>query len=99
MCIIFWTILKESPVHHHAQEPYAGYFNMSLGYRRDSILASPYGYAIQLNKPLPDQEFQFTEQQLNDKNRTIAWFVSNCFTPSKRETYVQNLDQYIKVDK
>ena len=32
------------------------------------------------------------------KNRTIAWFVSNCHSDSKRERLVLELSRYIKVD-
>ncbi len=32
------------------------------------------------------------------KNKTAAWFVSNCNTPAKREDYVKRLSKYINVD-
>ena len=35
---------------------------------------------------------------LSKKNRTIAWFVSNCQTDSKRELLVNNLMLHIRVD-
>ena len=35
---------------------------------------------------------------LTNKNRTVAWFVSNCHTDSRRELLVRNLSLYIPVD-
>ncbi|RUS74177.1 hypothetical protein EGW08_018066, partial [Elysia chlorotica] len=32
------------------------------------------------------------------KTRSVAWFVSNCQTPSKRQNYVRELKKYIDVD-
>ena len=38
--------------------------------------------------------FSFIKTQF----KLVAWFVSNCFTPSRREEYVQQLRQYIPID-
>lgn len=32
------------------------------------------------------------------KKKSVAWFVSNCFTSSERERYVAELKKYIEVD-
>uniref|UniRef100_A0A914XHY8 Fucosyltransferase n=1 Tax=Plectus sambesii TaxID=2011161 RepID=A0A914XHY8_9BILA len=90
---------QESPAHHTPNVPYPNYFNMSLGYRRDAALPSPYGYAIKLNNPLSPAEAQLSDEQLKAKTKPIAWFVSNCAPPSKRQEYVAELSKHIAVDK
>ena len=35
---------------------------------------------------------------IKTKSKLVAWFVSNCFTPSRREEYVQQLRQYLPID-
>jgi alpha-1,3-fucosyltransferase len=35
---------------------------------------------------------------LTEKNRTVAWFVSNCQTNSRRESLVRNVSRFIPVD-
>ena len=36
--------------------------------------------------------------KVKQKTKMVAWFVSNCKTPSDRETHVRELSKYIKVD-
>ena len=36
--------------------------------------------------------------KVKQKTKMVAWFVSNCKTPSDREMYVQELSKYIQVD-
>ena len=35
---------------------------------------------------------------VNKKSKMVAWFVSNCRTPSAREKYVKKLSKYVQVD-
>lgn len=57
--------------------------------RRPVVSAPPSASAIK--RPLK-------EIDLTWKNRTAAWFVSNCRTNSRRESIVRNLSHYIAVD-
>lgn len=46
-----------------------------------------------------DNLTEFTlDLKQKSKNTTIAWFVSHCFTNSKREDYVKELSKYINID-
>ena len=63
-----------------------------MSYRTDSDIYTPYGSAVKCNTSW-EQKYNF-----ENKTKSIAWFVSNCKTPSNRETYVQKLGQYIDVD-
>lgn len=35
---------------------------------------------------------------VQNKKKLVAWFVSNCKTPSAREKYVAELQKYVQVD-
>jgi hypothetical protein len=39
-----------------------------------------------------------TKYRFDEKKKSIAWFVSNCDSESKRELYVKELQKYIDVD-
>ncbi len=92
---------------------FRNYFNRTMTYRRDSDVFDlhPYG-KIECINPSPScldfprmnatvfQEI-FTvpfHMNLTLKNRTVAWFVSNCKTDSRRELLVRNLSHFIPVD-
>lgn len=81
---------------------FSNYFNWTMTYRLDSDVVSqePYG-SVKCIRPSCSSE-ESTEvavlPDLKGKNRTIAWFVSNCKTDSRRELLVRNLTRYIPVD-
>lgn len=62
-------------------------FNMTLGFRHDSPIASPYGYTVKLaersRKRITDLNFAIIQQ----KRRGAAWFVSNCDPTAARYAY------------
>ena len=80
------------------------YFNWTMTYRRDSDVVSlqPYG-RLKCAQPScqPMAAASSSDPLLPDlklKNRTAAWFVSNCRTASRRESLVRNLTQHMPVD-
>ncbi|XP_067670446.1 glycoprotein 3-alpha-L-fucosyltransferase A-like [Haliotis asinina] len=86
----------ESPVHYHSntifRSDWNGRFNWTLTYRLDSDIPFPYNRILYTGGTVNISDV------LRRKSRSIAWFVSNCDTPSKREVYVKELQKYIGVD-
>jgi hypothetical protein len=66
--------------------------NWTISYRRDSDIFVPYGEVYKCNKSSK------TKYNFERKKKSIAWFVSNCDSESKREIYVKELQKYIDVD-
>jgi hypothetical protein len=66
--------------------------NWTISYRRDSDIFIPYGEVYKCNKSSK------TKYSFEGKKKSIAWFVSNCDSESKREVYVKELQKYIDVD-
>ncbi len=69
-----------------------GFFNLTMTYRKDSDLSYSYYKIVKRPYQLPVQPV------VNMTRKYIAWFVSNCATPSKREVYVSELSKHIPVD-
>ncbi|XP_067670445.1 glycoprotein 3-alpha-L-fucosyltransferase A-like [Haliotis asinina] len=86
----------ESPVHYHSntifRSDWNGRFNWTLTYRLDSDIPFPYNRILYTGGTVNISDV------LRRKSRSIAWFVSNCDTPSKRELYVKELRKHIDVD-
>lgn len=88
----------ESPYHTHADLnnlAQQNFFNLTMTYRLDSDIYSPYGRFYKLNKPVPEREIM---SAVSGKTRLAAQFVTNCNTPSKREQLVAELQKFISVD-
>jgi hypothetical protein len=73
-------------------EPLGDNINWTLSYRRDSDIFVPYREVYKCNKSSK------TKYSFEGKKKSIAWFVSNCDSESKREVYVKELQKYIDVD-
>ena len=69
-----------------------GFFNLTMTYRKDSDLSYSYYKIAKRPSQLPMQSV------VNMTKKYIAWFVSNCATPGKREVYVSELSKHIPVD-
>ncbi|XP_046573117.1 glycoprotein 3-alpha-L-fucosyltransferase A-like [Haliotis rubra] len=86
----------ESPLHYFSntifRSDWNGRFNWTMTYRLDSDIPYPY------NRILFTGGTVNISDVLRKKSRSIAWFVSHCGTPSKREVYVQELRKHIDVD-
>ena len=68
-----------------------------MTYRRDSDVSAPYGTFGQSSQPTSVETILNRVRGL-PKPKLVAWVVSNCKTPSKREEYVSELQKHIPVD-
>ncbi|GMS83786.1 hypothetical protein PENTCL1PPCAC_5961, partial [Pristionchus entomophagus] len=93
--IVFYS--QESPKNMPINVNPKDYFNVSLGFRHDTAGASPYGYTVKLAKRRNIKEM-VNSSRLKGKSKAAAWFVSHCFTNSKREDLVVQMQKYIPVD-
>jgi alpha-1,3-fucosyltransferase len=80
-----------------------GYFNWTMTYRWDSdiIHRSDYGFFVKKSKEvkhITKSKNKSVKTLIKGKTKLVAWFVSNCITPVRRENYVQQLSKYIPVD-
>lgn len=91
-----WIFLSlESPLH-DIREPFKllnGLINWTVSHRADSDITN-YGSFIERPEPLESLPGPIPM----NRSRSVYWLVSNCRTPSKRETYVRELSKYIDVD-
>jgi alpha-1,3-fucosyltransferase len=70
-----------------------------MTYRSDSDVFYSYGETVQLSKPKSELYLTPTKiRQLTTKPKLIAWIVSSCRTPSRRESFVKELQKYVPVD-
>ncbi|XP_071085993.1 glycoprotein 3-alpha-L-fucosyltransferase A-like [Haliotis cracherodii] len=86
----------EAPPHYYSntifRPDWNGRFNWTLTYRLDSDIPFPYNRIVYTGGSVNISDV------VRRKSRSIAWFVSNCRTPSKREVYVRELRKHIDVD-
>ncbi|XP_059575611.1 4-galactosyl-N-acetylglucosaminide 3-alpha-L-fucosyltransferase FUT6-like [Alligator mississippiensis] len=80
----------ESPSHSPNLGAMNGIFNMTMSYRKDSDIFSPYGSLELLRQP-----HNFT---IPAKTKLVAWVVSNWNPGSRRVQYYTELKKYIHVD-
>ena len=106
---ILWEIESAAHLYGFHPENYKDFFNWTVTYRQDSTVTLPYGW-MNKNKKHPEgkklkrliNKFGAKNQDLaskgSNRNATVAWMVSNCFTESNREGYVEKLQEFIDVD-
>ncbi|KAI1299182.1 Alpha-(1,3)-fucosyltransferase C [Halotydeus destructor] len=96
-----WTLYNieappNSEVGRHGVPVFEDQVDWIASYKVDSDVYAPYGRLVPLIgstvKPRSDPV------PFSARTRQVAWFVSNCNTPSHREEYVRQLSQYISVD-
>ncbi|XP_010218434.1 PREDICTED: alpha-(1,3)-fucosyltransferase 5-like, partial [Tinamus guttatus] len=80
----------ESPSHSPNLRAMNNLFNLTMSYRRDSDIFSPYGELQVLEQPQPFS--------IPPKSKLVAWVVSNWQTRSRRVKYYQELKRHITVD-
>ena len=95
-----WIFLTdESPYNTFYFQPkqritdYNGLFNWSMSYHIDSDIPVPYGWTIELEKPLrylPDDL-----PALNQEGKLVALLASNCGARNNRWNYVKELKKYL----
>ena len=71
-----------------------------MTHRLDSDVMFAYGHFKMnfLSSNEKELEMNKIKEAISKKTKLIAWFVRHCHTHSKRELYVQKLQQYIPVD-
>ncbi|KAK5986812.1 Fucosyl transferase [Trichostrongylus colubriformis] len=97
-------MLMESP-HHTGSAIYKiprNYFNATMTYRRDSRYFYPYGQFVTLAPHDEEKKGVVVPQQkilgaLKKKTRGSLVFVSNCNTPSKRESLIKELAHHTEI--
>ena len=76
---------------------FSGFFNWTMTYQRASDVFAPYGRFSQPSQPTNVETILKRVRGL-PKAKLVAWVVSNCKTPSKREDFVSELKKHIPVD-
>lgn len=90
-----WVYLSlEPPRYRPSFKRFRNVINWTVTYRRDADIFLPYHKVVLKDKPRPQQSARSPDLKL----KSVAWFVSNCKTSSKREKFVRLLKQYIDVD-
>ncbi|NXT23274.1 FUT6 fucosyltransferase, partial [Syrrhaptes paradoxus] len=80
----------ESPSHSPNLGAMDNLFNLTMSYRRDSDIFTPYGQLQLLGQPQP--------LSIPPKTKLVAWVVSNWKADSHRVKYYQELRKHIAVD-
>ncbi|XP_072574966.1 3-galactosyl-N-acetylglucosaminide 4-alpha-L-fucosyltransferase FUT3-like [Vulpes vulpes] len=83
----------ESPSHCTQLKALDGYFNLTMSYRRDSDIFTPYGWL----EPWPGQPAA-PPVNVSAKTELVAWVVSNWREDSVRVRYYHRLQAHVPVD-
>jgi len=80
----------------------ANFFNDTFTFRTDSSISCPYGRVIRLpSKTTGSQNIKELAQaaflERKDRTRSVLWIASHCWTDSKREVFVKQLNNFIPV--
>ncbi|XP_072458037.1 3-galactosyl-N-acetylglucosaminide 4-alpha-L-fucosyltransferase FUT3-like [Notamacropus eugenii] len=84
----------ESPSHLNNLAAMDGLFNLTMTYRSDSDIFTPYGWL----KPREGPKNSSLARPPYPKTKLVAWVVSNWKEDSKRVTYFRMLQLYLSVD-
>ncbi|XP_023343120.1 alpha-(1,3)-fucosyltransferase C [Eurytemora carolleeae] len=102
---VFFSL--ESPINDNIDgfsEEFQSFFNLTMTYRRDSDIFSPYGEMTSIRTDSRDNISggKMDKKELNfktiDDRKLVAWVVSHCQTDSQREEYVKELKKWIPID-
>ena len=90
--------IAESPVHtYRSLSRERWLYNITMTYKRASDVTFLYGECRRKNTNPATSHVQYNYAV--GKKHLVAWFVSNCNTPSRREVYVAEMAKYIDVHK
>lgn len=99
-------VTGESPINFYYNNPsfspyvLNNYFDRAISYKSDSSYPT-FAPIIQPRHLSPTERQNEQNQNLNifkSKKKPILWFVSNCITFSRREKFVEELNQYLSID-
>lgn len=96
---LFILFMLESPKGGNLHDPvFNDFFNLTFTYRKSADISRPYGVFIDKHteEPIDFTNVEYIPNQIennskHNKTKDIAWLVSHCDTESKREDYVQAL--------
>jgi glycoprotein 3-alpha-L-fucosyltransferase len=86
---------RSAPVPREARA--AGYFDWRMTYARDAEVPTPLAAPAALRSLLNGADAP-RRLPLPQKTRMVAWLVSNCATPSRREAFAEELAKHVQVD-
>ena len=72
--------------------------NWTATYRRDSTLATPYGWWRGTDEEEEEEESGMTADFAGGREGRVAWFVSNCQASNRRLEYARELSKHFPVD-
>lgn len=76
-----------------------GKFNWTITHRFDSdISLTPISKRLSSNQVPLVEDVNDLKLLVTNKKKMVAWFVSHCETPSRRESYASELQKYVTVD-
>ena len=96
-----FSTLGECPIYTYVKVArLQGLFNLTMTYTRTATVQAPYGYCKRLSPTdKPTYNYNASRNYAAGKKHLVAWFVSHCYTPSRREVYVTALAEHIDVHK
>ncbi|GFT39701.1 alpha-(1,3)-fucosyltransferase C [Nephila pilipes] len=92
---IFFTLEAPPYSHFHGFSFMKDMFNWTMTYRNDSDVVLPYGKVIRNNKSLFNFENLYSVWKR--KSEMATWMVSHCNTESDRESYIKELEKFLRV--
>ncbi|XP_035996577.1 alpha-(1,3)-fucosyltransferase 7-like [Fundulus heteroclitus] len=87
-----WMSL-ESPAHNGNLQKFANIFNMTISYRRDADVTTPYGQLLPV-----ESEGNLLEESHMNKTSLVCWVVSNYMNHHKRTQVYNELKAIVPVD-
>ncbi|XP_022649750.1 alpha-(1,3)-fucosyltransferase C-like isoform X2 [Varroa jacobsoni] len=95
-----WVLWNQEPPSQSPIQVYkqgSNLFDLELGYRQTADIFAPYGFFSQKRAEASDENREKLEKRFIKQNGAV-WLVSDCWTESRRENYVQELQRYFPVD-
>ncbi|KAI9563626.1 hypothetical protein GHT06_011090 [Daphnia sinensis] len=88
---IFFTQEPPPALKEYDFHQYDGYFNWTMTYRKDSDILFSYGR-------IRKRTTSFVSKTSVNKTKLVAWMATQCKTDGRRESYIQQLRNYIDID-
>ncbi|XP_049817414.1 alpha-(1,3)-fucosyltransferase C-like [Aethina tumida] len=90
---VYVSTNRESPIN-TVDDDFKNFFNWTMTYRRDSDIIYSYGSFIKMSNTyrMPKAD------DVTQKSKKIAWFVSHCNVQSKRDDLAKEMQKYMEID-
>jgi len=76
---------------------FRNYFNWTMTYRRDTDITFHFGRVKSIQQDFVNED-RVRHRKPKPAGTMVAWMVSHCSTPGRREDYVEKLREHIDVD-